>query len=159
MPDRKLEIGIGATTISPRPYVSESSSSAGQIWISGEPTRRVAVTALTAFDDDALGVGGALRVDALRADRLALGVETEVGFAWGGVSMPVAARVFDQTWIYSGPRLGTWGLDPIFGVPVGVSARVVDGLILRAEWQRSWQSFEYYNRRDHLGAAIAYQYP
>lgn len=150
---------MGATTVSPRPYVTESRSSAGQVWISGEPTRRVALTALSVFDDDALGVGGSVRVDALHADRFAAGVETEVGYAWGGVSTPMAGRVFDQTWLYTAPRLGTWGLDPIFGVPVGVSARMVDGLILRVEWQRSWQSFKYYNRRDHLGAAIAYQYP
>lgn len=159
MPDRSMEAGLGVTEVTARPYVTESSASAGQAWLSGNVSPRVALTLITAFDDDAAALGGAARFTPLRLDRLALGVEQEVGYAWLGLSMPLALRVVDETWIYTAPRFSTWGVDLSFGIPVGASVRVVDGLMLRAEWQRSWQDFKYYNRRDHYGLAIAHQFP
>ena len=60
--------------------------------------------------------------------------------------------------MYAAPRLFNWSRDLAFGIPVGASFRLYDGFILRAEWQRSWQDFKYYNRRDHYGAALALQF-
>jgi hypothetical protein len=94
----------------------------------------------------------------LAEDRLAGGVEAELGYAWAAVSLPVSVRLFDQSFLYSAPRLGTWSDGAIFGVPLGVSVRVYDGFILRAEAQLSWQGFKYYNRRTHLGGAVVYQF-
>jgi hypothetical protein len=159
MPDRSLEVGTGVARVSPRPYVDEEPATAGQVWVTGEVgDHRMALSAVSAFDDDAIGVGGALRVNAIRADRFAGGVEAELGYGWFSLSLPMALRLVDQSFFYVGPRLFNWSLDPGFGIPVGLSVRVYDGFILRAEWQRSWQGFKYYNRRDHLGAAAAYQF-
>ncbi|MBK7585202.1 MAG: hypothetical protein IPI67_34070 [Myxococcales bacterium] len=159
MSDRRTELGLGMAQVTPRPYVTEPSASASQAWISGAAGRRFDVTGIYAFDDDAVAAGGALRFTPLRFDRLAAGVEQELGYAWFGLSTPMALRLVDETWLYTAPRLGTWGFDLAFFIPVGLSVRVVDGLMLRAEWQRSWQDFKYYNRRDHYGLAIAHQFP
>jgi hypothetical protein len=43
-------------------------------------------------------------------------------------------------------------------VPAGLSVRIYDGIVIRGEWQVSWQNFMYYNRRDHWGLAGAYQF-
>lgn len=159
MPDRSLELGVGVTRVSPRPYVEESSADVGQAWVTGELSRnRVALSAITAFDSDALAVGGALRVNAIYTERFSGGFEGEIGYLWGGFSIPVAVRLFDQTHVYTAPHLFNWGIDPAFGIPVGVSVRLYGGFVLRAEWQRSWQDFKYYNRREHLGIAAAYQF-
>jgi hypothetical protein len=158
MPDRRLEFGIGGAVVSPRPYAVENWRSAGQLWASHEPTRVVGLTLLAAFDDEALALGGALRLRCFRSDRFAAAAELELGYLWGAISAPLSLRLFDQTWLYAAPRLGNWGVDPLFGVPVGASIRLYDGFVLRAEWQPSWQSFKYYNRRNHFGLAIAYQF-
>lgn len=159
MPDRSLEVGLGAARVSRRPYVDEPSATAGQAWVTGElGGHRVALSAISAFDSDALALGGALRVNAVHADRFTGGVEGEVGYLWFGVSTPIALRLFDQTHLYTAPRIFNWGIDLAFGIPVGLSVRVYDGFVLRAEWQRSWQDFKYYNRRDHVGGAVAYQF-
>lgn len=159
MPDRSLEVGAGVARVSPRPYVDEPSASAGQAWVTGEVSEhRVALSAISAFDSDALGIGGGLRVNAIRSDRFHGGVEGELGYLWFSLSLPVAIRIVDQSYLYASPRLFNWSVEPAFGIPVGGSVRVYDGFILRAEWQRSWQNFKYYNRRDHLGVAAAYQF-
>lgn len=159
MPDRRLEAGLGVAEVEPRPYVTEPKARAGQAWLTGNLGRSWSLSGISAFDDDAVAAGAALRVTPLRFDRFAAGVEQELGYAWFAWSTPMALRLVDQTWLYTGPRLGTWGIDMSFFLPVGLSVRVIDGLMLRAEWQRSWQDYKYYNRRDHYGLAIAHQFP
>jgi hypothetical protein len=157
MPGRKLEVGGGAVLLGSRPYVEEPSRGAGQVWATGDASRSVSLTLLGAFDAEAVALGGALRLNALETDRLAAGVEVELGYAWAGISLPFAVRAVDETWLYSAPRVGSWGMDFLLSAPVGVSVRVVDGLMLRAEGQASWQGARHFNRRMHLGAAAAYQ--
>ncbi len=158
MPERKLEVGAGVAAISPRPYVVEEWRATGQAWVSNDVGKRANVSGIVAFDDQAAAIGGALRVNAVRTDRFAAGVEGEGGYLWMGISVPVAVRLFDYTWLYGAPRFGNWGLDPIGGFYLGANVRIWDGLMLRGEWQRSWQDFKYYNRRDHYGGAVAYQF-
>jgi hypothetical protein len=158
MPGNSLEFGAGATAVSPRPYVIEDWSAVGALWVTSEFTQRSDLSAIVAFDDDALALGGAYRLYYLEHDRFSGAAEAELGFAWGAFSLPIALRLIDQTRLYASPRIGNWGTDPIFGIPVGVSVRIHRGFILRAEWQRSWQDFAYYNRRDHFGVAGAYQF-
>lgn len=158
MKGKKVEVGGGATAVSPRPYVIEEWQGVGQVWVSGDINRVSNLSGIIVADDTAMAVGGAIRLTYLRADRFAGAVEGEIGYAFGAVSLPCALRLFDETWLYAAPRLGNWGLDAVFGVPAGASVRVVDGLMLRVEWQRSWQGFKYYNRRDHFGGAIAQQF-
>lgn len=159
MPDRHAEAGFGMAEVSPRPYVEEPAATAGQAWLSGRVTPLVDLTALTAFDDDAVAGGLAARFTPLRTDRLAASFEQELGYAWFAASTPVALRLVDQTWLYTAPRFGTWGAELSFMVGLGASVRVYDGMMLRAEWNRSWQDFKYYNRRDHRGLALAHQFP
>jgi hypothetical protein len=158
MPGTTRELGVGATVVTPRPYVAEPARAVAHVWFSSVLGERSDLTGLVAFDDDALALGGAVSLRYLKTDRFAGGGELEVGYAWAALSAPLSLRVFDQTHVYVAPRLGTWGLEPIFGVPVGLSARIYEGFIVRAEWQRSWQGFAYYNRRDHFGVAGAYDF-
>ncbi len=158
MPGRSIEVGAGAAMITKRPYVSEPARGAGQVWVSGEPTRWLSLSGVTAFDTGAAGVGGAVRINYLRTPDIVLGAEGEGGFAWIGGSLPLSVRLFDQTWLYAAPRISNWGIDPIFGVTGGVSTRIYGGFILRAETQSSWQGFKAYNYRQHFGLAAAYQF-
>jgi hypothetical protein len=158
MPGRTLELGAGAAAVSPRPYVDETWQGAGQLWLTLDRSELLALSGIAAFDDDAVALGGAARLGLVRHDRFAGGVEGELGFAWAALSLPLAVRAFEQNWIYSAPRLGTWSTDALIGLPLGASVHVYDGLILRAEAQVSWQDFKYYNRRTTLGAGAAYQF-
>ena len=158
MPGKKLEVGAGAAALRPRPYVTEDWEEAGQVWVTGNTSSLITLSAIGAFDSDAVAAGGALRVNLVRESRVAFGVEGELGYAWAALSLPVALRLFDESFIYSAPRLGTWSSDPIFGVPLGLSLRVYEGFLLRAEAQVSWQNFQYFNRRTHFAGAAVYQF-
>jgi hypothetical protein len=68
----------------------------------------------------------------------------------------MSVRLFDETWLYTSPRLQTWTDELGVGLPFGLSAGLLSGLSLRAEAQVSWADFVYYNRRVHLGAAAVY---
>jgi hypothetical protein len=153
-----LEVGLGAAMVTPRPYVLEKSAGAGQAWVSGEPKRWLGLSAITAFDDKAAGFGGAVRFYFVRERWFALGADTEAGYAWVNESLPLAFRPIEPVWIYAAPRLGNWGIEPIAGVLGGLDVHVYQGFIVRAEAQASWQNFMYYNRRNHYGAALAYQF-
>ncbi len=157
-PDRSFEAGMGFAVVEPRKYVDESAASADQVWLTGEPSRWLSLTAITAFDTSALGVGGAARIYALRRHRFAVGVEAEGGYGWVGASLPLAARPLEPIWIYAAPRVGNWGVDPLFGVLGGVDVNVQGGLHMRAEMQTNWQNLKYYNKRTIYGFALAYQF-
>ena len=158
MPGKTFEIGSGVVHVSPRQYVEESPSNTGMLWGSADVSRVINLSIISAFDTNALAVGAAVRVNALKYDRFAGGVELQLGHAWGALVLPVAARLFDQTWVYASPRFGTLGRDLAFGAPVGVSVRVWNGLAVRGEVQTSWKDFKYYNRRIHSALGVAWQW-
>ena len=113
---------------------------------------------ISAFDTDAIALGAALRLRYVTTRSFVAAAEVEFGSIWAGASLPVELRLFDRFHWFVAPRLGTWGLDPIFGVSTGFGVRVHDGLHLRAEWQRTYQDFAYYNLRDHFGSGVAVQF-
>lgn len=158
MPGRSAEMGAGMVRLSPRQYVEESPANTGMMWFSADASRVVNLSVISAFDVNALALGLALRVNALKYDRFAGGVEAQAGYGWVALTLPFAARLFDQTWVYSSPRFGTLGRDLSFGAPVGLSVRVWNGFALRGEVQTSWQDFKYYNRRLHTALGVAYQW-
>lgn len=158
MPGKSMEIGSGVVHVSPREYVEESPSNTGMFWASADASRVINLSLISAFDAKAFALGAAIRVNALKYDRFAGGVELQLGHAWGALVIPVAARLFDQTWVYTSPRFGTIGRDLSFGAPVGVSVRVWNGFALRGEVQTSWQDFKYYNRRIHSALGVAWQW-
>lgn len=155
---RSVEVGAGAVAFGPRPYVTETWQPVGQIWGTLGLSRWFELSAVGAFDEQAFAAGGALRWIPLRSNRVAAGAEVEVGFAWAALALPIAARLSDGFWLYSTPRLGSVGIHLTPGVPVGISADVADGLILRGEAQLSWEDFLAYERRFHLAGGIAYQW-
>ncbi|MGZ3419485.1 MAG: hypothetical protein ACXWUG_12005 [Polyangiales bacterium] len=167
MVDRTFEAGGGVVNVRPRPYVTESSSTTGLAWFSGNPSRFVTLTGISTFayetDNDgnrtfrATG-GGAVRLNWVRHDRIGFATELQAGWGWGALVLPIAVRLFDQTWIYASPRLGTINRYLSYGTPLGISVRVWDGLMIRLETQTSWEDFKYYNRRQHYAAGIAYQF-
>jgi hypothetical protein len=113
-----MEVGLGAVTVSPRPYVDESWLYAGQFWFSARAAPWLNLSAIAAFDPEAIGVGGGATALAIRADRFAGGVEAELGYGWGAAGLPMAFRLFEQNWLYSTPRVTNFGIYPAFGVPV-----------------------------------------
>lgn len=158
LPGKTYELGTAAVRLGPRPYVEESAARTGQLWLSADASRRFTFTGITAFDRNAAAFGVATRFHVVRADRVAFSTEVALGYAFGALVLPVAVRLFDQTWLYTSPRLGTFGRDLSFGAPVGISARIWDGFFLRSEAQVSWPDFKYYNRRVHLAFGVAAQW-
>lgn len=158
LPDKRLELGGGAAIIGPRPYVDEPVRGTGQLWATGRASRHVTLSAIGAFDTNALAIGGALRVDLLRADRFAGGAEIEGGYAWAGASVPCALRLFDETWLYTAPRVGTRSYNWAIELPAGLNVRVYEGWMLRAEYRISWVELDPYSRRSHAALGVAYQF-
>lgn len=158
MPDRKLEVGGAGALVGPRPYVDEPTRAAGQVWVSGSPQRKLTLTGIAAFDLTALALGGAARLDLLRTYRVAAGPEFELGLLWSAFSLPCAVRLFDETWIYTAPRIGTRGVTWAVEAPAGLSVRIYGGLMARAEYRVSWGELSYYQRRDIAGLALALQF-
>lgn len=154
--DRDVEVGGGGVYVSPRPYVIESGHGSGQVWLTGRVAPWLSLSTVTAVDGSSLlgGVGALGRF--LTTDRVVAGTGVEVGYAWGAASLSGAVRLFDDTWLYTAPRLFNWGKFAAFGLPFGASVHVTGGFHLRAEAQLSWEDFQYYNRRLHLGAAAVY---
>lgn len=158
MGDRTFEVGAGGALQSPRPYVDEPMAAAGQVWATTRATRRITVSGVAAFDAEGFALGLAPRFDLLRTDRFAAGLEPQLGFAWGALSVPLAVRILDETWIYTSPRVGTVGLDPALHVPVGLSARFYEGFMLRLEYAVLWTGeLSYYQQRRIVGIALAVQ--
>ena len=155
---KTIELGLGAVTLSPRPYVDEQWAQTGQLWFSAKASRWLHLSAISAFDHSAVALGGAAKALLVHTDRFAGATEVELGYGWGALGIPLAARLVGQTWLYSTPRVGTFGIDPIFGIPVGVSAHVHEGAFLRLEYQTSWSNLKAYNQRNHYGAALAVQW-
>jgi hypothetical protein len=119
---------------------------------------RWSVTALAAFDTSSALGGAGLRWDAFRSSRFELATELEGGFAWASVSAPASLRLWPGALLYTSPRFGNWGSELTPFLPVGLSAEIIDGILIRAEAQVSWSDFQYYNRRVHWGFAIAHQW-
>lgn len=158
LPGKRLELGGGGAILGPRPFVEEPVRGTGQLWATGRLSRRVTVSGIGAFDTSAVAVGGAVRFDYLRVNRFAAGAEIEGGFAWLGASTPLALRLFDETWLYTAPRLGTRSFAWALEVPAGLSVRVHHGWMVRAEYRISWVELEPFSRRHHAGLALAYQF-
>jgi hypothetical protein len=155
---RHFEVGGGGVYVSPRPYVVESGHGNGQFWFTGRATNWLSLSAVGAFDDrSALGGAGAL-ARFLTTDRVVAGVGIEAGFAWAGASLSGSARLFDDVWLYTAPRVSNWGKFVDVGVPVGLSVPVIDGFVFRVEGQASWEKLAYYDRRLHVGGALAYEW-
>ena len=154
---RDTEIGLAVSSIEPRPYVNEATQRVGQAWWSVKLDERWAVSTIVGFDTSSLLGGAALRYNLVNSDWLALAGEAEVGLAWAGISLPVSLRVWRLA-LYSTPRLSNWGPNVTPFIPVGLSVKIADALIVRGEAQLSWADFQYYNRRLHWGLALAHEW-
>jgi hypothetical protein len=158
MDGRTMELGLGAAAVSPRPYVAEPWAHAGQMWLTAEAKSWLHLSGIAAFDPQAMGVGGGARALLLRAYRVRGGVDAEAGYGWGAMSLPFALRLFEENWFYASPRVSSYGIEPIVGVPIGLNLHVQRGAFLRIEYQSSWARLQAFNQRHHLGAALAVQW-
>ena len=155
---RRNEIGLGAVAVSPRPYVDEPWSQAGQMWISRQALPWLHVSAIAAFDARAAAVGLAGRALYMRGRRFGAGVDAELGYGWGALGLPFGFRLIDETWLYASPRVGNYGLQPMFGLPMGISVNLQGGAFLRMEYQTSWVNLMAFEHRSHAGASLAVQW-
>ena len=154
---RDSEVGLALSSIEPRPYVNEATQRVGQAWWSVKLDERWSLSTIVGFDTSSLLGGAALRHDLVDSSWFALAGEAELGLFWAGVSLPVSVRVWRLA-LYSTPRLSNWGPNVTPFIPVGLSVKVVDALIVRGEAQLSWADFQYYNRRLHWGVALAHEW-
>ena len=153
---RSYEVGAGYVALGPRPYVIEDWQYTGQVWGTLALSRSWELAAVGAFDEVAAAGGGALRWTPLHLHRFAAGTEVEIGYAWAGFALPIAAQPLDGLWLYTAPRVGTQGIHATPALPVGISLETLPGCMVRAEWQTSWAQFYAYQRRTHLAVGIAY---
>jgi hypothetical protein len=153
-----MELGLGAVAVSPRPYVDEQWLHAGQFWFNARAASWLNLSAIAAFDPEAVGVGVGATFLLIRADRFAGGLEGELGYGWGAAGLPFALRLFEQNWLYCTPRVSNFGIYPALGVPAGLSLHLHEGAFLRLEYQTSWAQLQAYNQRNHFGAALAVQW-
>ena len=154
--DRHFEAGGGGVYVTPRPYVVEPGHGSGQFWFTGRPAKWLLLSAVGAFDEKSALGGAAALARFLKTDRFVAGTSVELGYAWAGVSLSGAVRLYDDAWLYTAPKISNWGKFPIGSLPLGVSIPLIEGFALRAEAQVSWERFVYYNRRIHLGGAVVY---
>jgi hypothetical protein len=155
--ERSIELGVGGVAVAPRPYVQEPWRGAGQVWAAGPISRVFDLGGVVAFDLGGFAAGGSLRAHLFTRDRFALAADLEAGWAWAALAIPVAVRLFDETWLYTAPRFGNWGGNVSVGIPLGLSVRIRGGFHLRAEAQIAWPDFDPYQRRVFLGLAAAQQ--
>ena len=158
MDGRTMELGLGAASVSPRPYVNEQWAHAGQMWLTRQAKSWLHLSGIAAFDPEAMGVGAGARALVLRADRVRGGIDLEAGYGWGAASLPFALRLFDEHWLYASPRISNYGIEPVVGAPIGLNLHVHGGGFLRIEYQSSWARLQAFNQRHHLGAALAVQF-
>jgi hypothetical protein len=152
------ELGLGTAAVSPRPYVDEPWSHAGQLWFTAKVTPWLQLSGISAFDATALGVGVGATAALVRGESFMAGVEADAGYGWVAAGIPLAVRLFDQTWIYSEPRVTNFGMYPALVTPIGLSLHIDKGAFLRLEYQASWEQLQKYNLRHHLGAGFAVQW-
>jgi hypothetical protein len=152
------ELGLGTVAVSPRPYVDERWSHTGQLWFTMRATPWLQLSGISAFDASAIGIGVGATASLVRAQSFVAGVGGEAGYGWAAAGLPLAARLFDQTWIYAEPRVTNYGIYPLFGAPVGLSLYVDRGAFLRLEYQASWERVQAFNLRHHLAAGFAVQW-
>ncbi len=157
MGERRLEVGLGATTVSPRPYVDEPWRGASQGWVTGRPTRRLDLSVIGAFDGEAGTAGLSSRFRIVEGDWYAFGAGLAVGSGFIAVEMPFALGLADWLWVYSGPHFGNWGVDPTVRVPLGLDVRVAEPLFFRTEAEWNYADFDPYQQRYHLSFGVAYQ--
>jgi len=158
MDGKTSEVGMGAAVLGPRPYVDERAHGVGQLWISKQVHKRVMLSGMGAFDVAAAALGGGLRLDVYKNRRVATAVEAELGFAWAALVVPASVRLVGPARLYTGPRLGTRGVNWAVDVPVGISMPLAGSWVVRAEYASSWVELRNYQHRHLLGLAVAYQY-
>jgi hypothetical protein len=154
--DGQGEVGVGFSRVGPRPYVAEGARPMAQGWWSTRWGETWLSSVLFGFDQSAVLGGWALRKDIVQS-RFSASAEAELGVLWGALSLPVSLR-FDRVQPYCAPRIGTWGPDLTGFLPCGLSLGPWQGFALRGELELSWADFAYYNRRLHLGIAVAQQW-
>lgn len=149
-------MGVAFSRVGRRAYVSEAARPMAQGWWSTRWGETWLSSVLFGFDQSAVLGGWALRKDLVQS-RLSASAEAELGVLWGALSVPVSLR-FDRVEPYCAPRIGTWGPDLTGFLPCGLSLGPWQGFSLRGEAELSWADFAYYNRRLHLGIAVAQQW-
>ncbi len=153
--DRSAEVGAALTALGPRPYVQESWQYVGQLWATAVLSHSLELTGMGMFDDQAAAGGAALRWTPLKFEPLYAGTELEAGFAWAAISVPISLHAAAPLWLYGSPRLGTFGVHLTPALPLGLSVETLPGLVVRGEWQVSWEQFLAYQRRRHVGGGAA----
>jgi len=157
-PGNTVELGSGVVAQVPRSWVDEPWRAAVQMWGGGHISDRVELATIVMLDDLGIASGIALRWLPVETDRLTAGLELQVGWLWIAVAVPVSARLFGQTRLYTAPRIGTFGAEWTPALPLGVSLGFPRNVDLRLEGQVSWPGFHASGRRAHLSAAAAHQW-
>jgi hypothetical protein len=154
---RTFEVGAGVVALSSKPYAPEPWRGAAHLWLDGRVTRWLDVGGVASADLSGAAAGATARAHLVTTGRFALSADAELGWAWGALAVPVAVRLFDETWLYAAPRFGNFGGRPTLGIPAGLSVRITGATFVRVEAQVSWPDLSPYERRVHVALAVARQ--
>ena len=72
------------------------------------------------------------RYDLSKRERLLIGPQVELGFAWGALGLPVSAQVGERVWLYAHPSVG-YRINGLARVPVGLGVPIGKRLRLDLE--------------------------
>jgi hypothetical protein len=156
MGDHAWEAGLGATTISPRPYRDEPWRTAAQGWTTARPTSWFDLSLVGAFDGEHGTAGLSTRFRIAEGDRWAFGTGLLFGSGWIGVELPISVGLTDWLWVYTGPSWQNWGLKPTVRLPLGVDLHLADRLRFRTEAEYNDVDYDPYQRRIHVSFGVAY---
>lgn len=79
-----------------------------------------------------IGAGGYYRHSLVHDDTISAGLQVELGWAWGGASLPLAYRVTDSFWLTTMPGVGI-GFSNLVRLPVGIGWQYNEHARLDAE--------------------------
>jgi hypothetical protein len=139
--DEPNEFGGGYTYAAPltdtnrcaNDLITCNPGSNGQIWYQHRFGERFSLGGTLFGGQTSLFGGGVLgRFHLLESDRLQLGGDVSLGFAWGELGVPVAVRVAGPVWLYTEPTVAFRLVQPV-RVPLGVAINLDDHFSVAAE--------------------------
>lgn len=76
--------------------------------------------------------GGVARYDFMKKDTVLIGLQGELGWAWGSIGVPVSGKLGERFWVYTHPSVG-YRMNGLVRAPVGLGVELGDALRLDVE--------------------------
>lgn len=163
--DRPSEFGAGYTYAAPFPGADPGcelgllgcEGGGVQLWYQHRLGRRVTLGG-NLFGAGPSGIGGGLltRFHLVEAERFRFGTDVDVGFLWAGVSLPLAARVAPDLWVYTAPTVQVSNIQ-FARFPLGLGFGATESMWLHGEGSLGWNP-NYHIPTWTVGGALSYRF-